>query len=238
VAVITKLVKGFDPDYPFKQQGRWAGDYFDVKGEPLGRWWGSGTAELGLEPGSEVDRKTYRLLVAEHLDPRDGETRLGRAPGNAAARAEALYQAKLTAEPHATHKRQFELRREAAREARQGPAYLELDNSFSKSISVFYASLGENARRARLAGDEEERKRWSGLLRELDEMIYAANQAGLDYFEREAGYTRSGYHGRRVDGAETGHFDEARLVMSQFLQHTSRDDDVHLHVHNIIATRR
>ena len=56
------------------------------------------------------------------------------------------------------------------------------------------------------------------------------------YFEREAGYTRSGYHGRRVDGQETGHFDEARLVFAQFLQHTSREDDPHLHIHNIIAT--
>ncbi len=236
MAVITKLVKGYDPDYPFKQQGRWAGDYFDVKGEPRGRWWGRGAAALGLAPGSEVDRKTHRLVIAEHLDPRDGKTRLGRAPGKAAARAEALYQEKLQAEPHATRKRQFELRREAQREARQGPAYFEVDNSFSKTISVFYASLGENARAARLAGNEEERKRWSGLLRELDEMIYAANQAGLDYFEREAGYTRSRSHAQRVDGQETGHFDEARLVMEQFLQHTSRDDDVHLHVHNVIAT--
>ena len=49
MAVITKLVKGCDPDYPFKQQGRWAGDYFDVKGESRGRWWGSGARELSGE---------------------------------------------------------------------------------------------------------------------------------------------------------------------------------------------
>ena len=236
MAVITKLVKGFDPDYPWKQMGAAAGDYFVVKGEPRGRWWGSGARELDLEPGSEVDRKAYRQLIAEHLDPRDGETRLGRAPGNAAARAEALYQEKLAAEPHATLKRQFELRREAAREARQGPAYLELDNSFSKTVSVLYASIGENARSARQSEDQEGMAYWGGLLREFDEMLYAANQAGLSYFEREAGYTRSGYHGRRVDGQESGHFDEARLVFAQFLQHTSREDDVHLHIHNIIAT--
>jgi hypothetical protein len=169
VAVITKLVKGFDPDYPFKQQGRWAGDYFDEKGEPLGRWWGSGAAALGLAPGSEINRETHKKVIADHLDPRTG-ARLGRSPGNAAARAEALYQAKLEAEPHATLKRQFELRREAAKEARQGPVYLELDNSFSKSFSVWYASIGENARSARLAGDEGERAWWSGLLREIDEM--------------------------------------------------------------------
>jgi conjugative relaxase-like TrwC/TraI family protein len=236
VAVITKLVKGFDPDYPWKQMGATAGDYFLVKGEPRGRWWGSGAAGLGLEPGSEVDRKAYRQLIAEHLDPRDGETRLGRAPGTAAARAEALYREKLKAEPHATFRRQFELRREAAREARQGPAYLELDNSFSKSITTFWALLGENARSARLSGDKEAMAYWGGLLHEFDEMLYAANQAGLSYFEREAGYTRSGYHGRRVGGQEAGHFDEARLVFAQFLQHTSREDDPHLHVHNIIAT--
>jgi TrwC relaxase/AAA domain len=236
MAVITKLVKGFDPDYPFKQQGRWSGDYFDVKGEPRGRWWGSGAAALGLGPGSEIDRDTHRQVIADHIDPRDGTTRLGRSPGNAAARAEALYQAKLEAEPHATLKRQFELRRQAAKEARQGPVYLELDNSISKSISVFYASIGESARSARLAGDQDAREYRAGLLREFDEMIYAANQAGLDYFEREAGFTRSGYHGRRVDGQESGHFDKARLVMEQFLQHTSRSDDVHLHVHNLIAT--
>jgi TrwC relaxase len=236
VAVITKLVKGYDVNYPFKQQGRWSGDYFDVKGEPRGRWWGSGAAALSLAPGSEIDRDTHRQVIADHIDPRDGKTRLGRSPGNAAARGEALYQEKLRAEPHATCKRQFELRREAAREAHQGPVYFELDNSISKSLSVFYASIGESARSARLAGDDEARAQRGALLREFDEMIYAANQAGLDYFEREAGYTRSGFHGRRVEGVETGHFDQARLVMEQFLQHTSRSDDIHLHVHNLIAT--
>jgi len=119
VAVITKLVKGFDADYSWKQMSAAAGDYFLVKGAPKGRWSGAGAAELGLEPG--LARKAYRQLIAEHLDPRDGETRLGRAPGNAAARAEKLYQEKLAAEPYATLRRQFELRREAAREARQGP---------------------------------------------------------------------------------------------------------------------
>src|SRR5258708_4312296 len=108
VAVITKLVKGYDPDYPFKQQGRWAGDYFDVKGEPRGRWWGSGAAALGLAPGSEVDRKTHQMVIGDHLDPRDGKTRPGRAPGNAAARAEAPHQEKLKAQPHAAPQRQPE----------------------------------------------------------------------------------------------------------------------------------
>ena len=36
MAVITKLVKGFDPNYPWKQMGAAAGGYFLVKGEPRG----------------------------------------------------------------------------------------------------------------------------------------------------------------------------------------------------------
>src|SRR5258708_21751301 len=145
VAVITKLVKGYDIDYPLKQQGRWAGDYFDVKGEPRGRWWGSGAAALGLAPGSEVDRKTHRLVIAEHLDPRDGDTRLGRAPGSAAARAEAIYQAKLQAEPHATRKRQFDLRRAGQPGAGEGAAYFACLTSISNAILPLYTPPGQDA---------------------------------------------------------------------------------------------
>ena len=44
-----------------------------------------------------------------------------------------------------------ELRIEAAKRARMSPLYMDLTVSFSKSISVFHASLGENARLARQA---------------------------------------------------------------------------------------
>ena len=100
---------------------------------------------------------------------------------------------------------------------------------------MFYASLGENLRQAKLAGDQEGAEYWAGLIAEVDEMIHAANQAGLDYFEREAGYVRTGYHGGRVDGQETGQWHEAGLAVASFLQHTSRADDIQLHVHNVIA---
>jgi hypothetical protein len=35
-------------------------------------------------------------------------------------------------------------------------------------------------------------------------MIWQAVNAGLAYFQREAGYTRSGSHNTRVHGRETG----------------------------------
>ena len=47
--------------------------------------------------------------------------------------------------------------------------------------------------------------------------------------------TRTGYHGARVDGQETGRFEEALITVSSWLQGTSRDGDPQDHVHNQIA---
>ncbi len=66
-------------------------------------------------------------------------------------------------------------------------------------------------------------------------MIWQAVQAGFGYFQREAGYTRTGSHGTRVHGRETGQWHEADLAVAHWLQHTSRDGDMQLHVHSQIA---
>ena len=107
--------------------------------------------------------------------------------------------------------------------------------SLSKSISIFHASLGENARLARQAADHEGDKYWSALVGEVDDMIWQAVHAGFGYFQREAGYTRTGSHGTRVHGRETGQWHEADLAVAHWLQHTSRDGDMQLHVHSQIA---
>ena len=66
-------------------------------------------------------------------------------------------------------------------------------------------------------------------------MIWQAVHAGFGYFQREAGYTRTGSHGTRVHGRETGQWHEADLAVAHWLQHTSRDGDMQLHVHSQIA---
>ena len=54
------------------------------------------------------------------------------------------------------------------------------------------------------------------------------NAAALDYLQREAGQTRAGYH-------PGGRWEDAReWVIASFRQHTSRDGDPQLHVHNLI----
>ena len=187
---------------------------------------------LGLEPGQIVERGPYDLLFGERKAP-DG-TPLGRPPGSGQNAAD-LYARLLAAEPQATAERKRELRLEATRQARQSPLYFDLTLSLSKSISIFHASLGENARLAHLAGDEAGDQYWSGLVDEVDAMIWRAVRAGFGYFQREAGYTRTGSHHARVDGRETGQWHEADLAVAHWLQHTSRDGDMQLHVHSQIA---
>jgi conjugative relaxase-like TrwC/TraI family protein len=240
VAVVATLSKGYDLDYIWKQVDRSAvkdaASYYiqasETGGEPPGRWWGPGARALGFEPGQTVERKPYDLLFGERRAP-DG-TKLGRPPGDSRKAAD-VYAALLAAEPHATAERKRELRIEAARQARQSPLYFDLTVSLSKSISIFHASLGENARLARQAGDAAGDQYWTALVAEVDDMIWQAVHAGFVYFQREAGYTRTGSHNSRVHGRDTGQWHEADLAVAHWLQHTSRDGDMQLHVHSQIA---
>jgi conjugative relaxase-like TrwC/TraI family protein len=193
---------------------------------------GPGARALGLEPGQVVEREPYDLLFGERKAP-DGAP-LGRPPGSG-RKAAGIYAGLLAAEPHATGERKRLLRLEAARQARQSPPFFDLTLSLSKSVSIFHASLGENARLAREAGDAAGEEYWAGLVAEVDAMIFQAVHAGFGYFQREAGYTRTGSHGRRVGGRETGQWHEADLAVAHWLQHTSRDGDMQLHVHSQIA---
>ena len=81
-----------------------------------------------------------------------GRHSAGQAAGSGRKAAD-LYVQLLAAEPHATAERKHELRIQATRRARQSPLFFDLTISLSNPISIFHASLGENARLARQAGD-------------------------------------------------------------------------------------
>src|SRR5215472_4963778 len=240
MAIVATLTKGYDLDYIWRQVDRGpakdAASYYiqasETGGEPPGRWWGPGARALGLEHGQTVERKPYDLLFGERKAP-DG-TPLGRPPSGGRKAAD-LYAQLLAAEPHATSERKRELRTEAVKKARQSPLFFDLTLSLSKSISIFHASLGENARLARQANDQAGDQYWSALVAEVDDMIWQAVHTGFAYFQREAGYTRTGSHHTRVHGRETGQWHEADLAVAHWLQHTSRDGDMQLHVHSQIA---
>ena len=240
MAVVVTVAKGYDLDYIWKTQGqasaaRTPGGYYinaAQAGEPPGRWWGPGARALGFTSGQVVERKPYDA-VYQQRDPRTG-AKLGRPRGRYATFADHLAQLKA-AEPHATAERVIELEREAAQATRQPAVYTDVTVSFSKSISVLHASIRENARRARLTGDDRALAYWSGREQKFQEILHRANQAVLDYLQEWAGVTRTGYHGVRVDGQEPGRFEEAGLVVTSWLQGTSRDGDPQDHIHNQIA---
>jgi conjugative relaxase-like TrwC/TraI family protein len=239
MAVVATLSKGYDLDYVWKQVDRGpakdaAGYYIQASesgGEPPGRWWGPGAKALGFGPGQLVERAPYDLLFGQREAP-DG-TSLGKPPGG--RKAQDTYARLLAGEPHATAERRRGLRIEATKQARQSPLFFDLTISLSKSISIFHASLGENARLARGSGDRNGDQYWSDLVAEFDDMIWQAVHTGFGYFQREAGYTRTGSHNTRVHGRETGQWHEADLAVAHWLQHTSRDGDMQLHVHSQIA---
>jgi hypothetical protein len=239
VGVVVTAASGFDLEYAWRGQAagveRTAGGYYmnaAQAGEAPGRWFGAGAAALGLAEGLQVERSVYGA-VFDQKHPVTGE-QLGRR--RAAGNSYRLHLAGLlAAEPHATAERKLELQREAARLTRQTAPYTDVTVSFSKSISVLHASIRENARRARQVGDQALAGWWDAREQEFQDVLQAANRAALRHAETWAGLTRTGNHAGRVDGQETGRFEQARIAVASWLQFTSRDGDPQDHIHNQVA---
>jgi len=239
VAVVVTAVSGYDLGYVWRGAGqepeKSAGGYYmnaAQGGEAPGRWFGPGAEALGLADGGRVERDPYDAVYRQ-VDPRTGE-KLGRAPGQYVS-YEAHLERLLAAEPHATAERRLDLEREARRLTREPAPYTDVTVSFSKSISILHASIRENARRARQAGDADGGAYWDGRDVAFQEVLQAANRAALEHAQRWAGVTRTGYHGAKVDGQETGKFELADVTVSSWLQGTSRDGDPQDHIHNQVA---
>ncbi len=241
MAAVVTAASGYDLGYVWKGQAQGgaqreqsAGGYYinaAQAGEAPGRWFGRGAEALGFQPGQQVDRKPYEAVYRQ-ADPRDG-TQLGRKPGGYAKYADHLGKL-LAAEPHATSERLAELERQAAQATRKSPAYTDVTVSLSKSVSILHASIRENARQARLAGDGEAVAYWDAREAEYQQILQDANRAGLEHLERWA-VTRTGYHGKRVDGQDPGRYEDAAMIVTSWLQGTSRDGDPQDHIHNQIA---
>ena len=199
----------------------------------------AGCPELGLPVGSQVDNKVMERLYGAFIDPRDPEheATLGRAPsgfaGNndkVAARIAGAARGRAGGDAGAPRPDHHAGAEGAARRG----VLLRRD--------VLGAQVGQPAARivagqgaAGPSGWPGRARRSSGRrgLRRCGTRIMAGNQAMLDYLQREAGYSRAGYHskgsGRFVDAHE--------WVIASFAQHTSRDNDPQLHVHNAILNR-
>lgn len=242
MAVVVTCKSGDDLEYVWINQpeGEPARDqtgyYIDASdAEAPGRWWlgdPSAGEALGLETGQQVEKAAY-LAVYKQVNPATGE-KIGSSPGNYAKFEDNLAR-KLAAEPHATEARKQELRAEAHKETRVGYPYTDVTVSFSKDVSLLGAGIRENLRQAREAGDAAGQAYWADCLSRFQECLQAGNRAALEYLQEWGGITRTGHHGTRVDGKEPGRFEDAALVISSWLQGTSRAGDPQEHVHNQVA---
>ena len=236
------ISSGYDPGYLTRAVATGRENYYlsavAEHGEPPGIWAGLGCPELGLPIGSQVDNKVMERLYGGFIDPRDPDhmATLGRAPSGFARnndKVAALIAERLAAEPEATQERRDEIIMQAMKERRAAVYFFDATFSVPKSVSLLHASLQLKAHEARQAGREGLAEQWAAGAEAVWDAIMAANRAMLQYLQREAGYSRAGYHskssGRFVDAHE--------WIIASFAQHTSRDNDPQLHVHNAILNR-
>jgi hypothetical protein len=254
------IAVGYDPGYLLRESSQGAEGYYLSAvaeiGEPPGVWTGRAGAGLGLPAGSEVDPAAMTALYGDLADPRDpaftdpdvpaeDKERLGSAPRQYRTAGQIL-DGLLAAEPDATPERAGQLEIQARQHARAAVMFFDFTFSADKSVSILHASLQAAALRAGQDGRAGEAAHYAGLAGVVEQSVRAGAAAAVEYLQDEAGYSRAGYHGavpRDEDGrplAEhaTGRYVDAHdWVVASFLQHTSRDGDPQLHVHNAILNR-
>ena len=251
MAVVGSLRRGTDASYPFRAIAATQAEavnplnYYlspaESGGEPPGRWAGENLPRLGFQAGQVVDRAVFVPLYEQHTDLRDasGKTRLGNKPQQFASWGE-IYEGMLAAEPAASPARRAELKAQAKATTRHAVPFWDWTVSLSKTISLAHGGYLAAAERARQAGNETLARHREWQARRVIAAAEEANAAGLAYYQREAGITRTGYH--RGSGAESraelGRFEDARKWMAAtFLQHISRSGDPQLHFHNLILNK-
>ena len=122
----------------------------------------------------------------------------------------------------------------AHEESRRSAPYTDVTVSLVKSVSIFHTSIKENERQERLAGNEDAARLVGHPDPEVQAALQAANQAAMQHLQDWA-QTRVGSGVARVNGEDTVRFEPTGLVVSSWLQGTSRDGDPQDHIHNQIA---
>jgi hypothetical protein len=251
---VLSIAPGYDPRYLTRQVGAGAENYYlsavAEHGEPPGHWWGPGADELGLGDGAEVDAPVMEELYSTFFDPRDPnflrkdipdeeKARLGRKPPKYDNAAEKAFQAKLAAEPDADPERQKELLREAKGSVSQAVMHHDATFSPTKSVTLLHAGLQAAAVKAKAEGRLTDAATYEQAAEKVWNAVDAGAAASLHYLQEHAATARRGSHSQVIDGRSTGKWiDAGSWVVARFRQHTNREGEPHLHVHQAILNRQ
>ena len=144
-----------------------------------------------------------------------------------------MYAEALDAEPYTDPERREQLRLQAFKNERHNVAFYDVTFSVQKSVTVLHAAFEYQEVQARRAGDEEAAAAWAAHKQAVEAAIWAGHRAAMDYLAEHAGYSRVGHH-----GGGAGRFTDAHgLIVASFFQHTSRENDPHLHIHGAVLNR-
>ncbi|MET7843677.1 MobF family relaxase [Streptomyces sp. NPDC005356] len=235
-------------------------------GEPAGIWLGDGAADLGLtgEIDHDLMSDMYSKLTHPHLHESVRQSlseitaergtdeykaqvaaiydaaRVGRKPYDYTRSTEQKVEAALEKlGPDATPEQRRDAELNVRQNAPTSRTYYDVTFSVPKSYSLLHAGFQIEAQRLREAGDLEGAAAAAEKADLVWESVMEGVQAGLEFLQEEAGYARDGRHGAKdAEGAPTGRqVDAHRWTIASFRQHTSRDNDPQLHVHNGIWNR-
>jgi conjugative relaxase-like TrwC/TraI family protein len=250
---MLSIAPGYDPKYLTRAVGRGAENYYLAAvvehGEPAGRWWGLGAEALGLAHGTEVDGAVMEPLYEDFLDPRDPEFASDEVPVEDKARLgrkksqfkdwQEIYAKAAASEPEASPERLRVLQIKAKREARQAVIHHDATFSPAKSVTLVHAGLLASALKAERNGDMELAEGYRKAAGVVEDAVMAGAAASLRYLQENAGEARVGYHGTSTEQRSTGRWMEAGgWVVARFLQHTNREGEPQLHVHQAILNRQ
>ncbi|MEJ8662288.1 MobF family relaxase [Streptomyces sp. MS1.AVA.4] len=235
-------------------------------GEPAGIWLGEGANDLGLtgevnhelmsdmyskfthpELHAQVRASLSAITVERGTDEYKAEVaaiydaaRVGRKPYDYTKSTDEKVAAALEKlGPDATPEQRCEAELKVRQNAPTSRSYYDVTFSVPKSYSLLHAGFQIEAQRLREAGDLEGAAAAAAKADQVWECVMEGVEAGLEFLQDEAGYARDGRHGAKdADGAPVGRqVDAHRWTVASFRQHTSRDNDPQLHVHNAIWNR-
>ena len=235
---MLSLHTGYDTAYLTDAVG--SSDYYTGgAGEPPGYWQGAGAAALGL--AGQVDGEVMRRLYHEDIGP-DGQV-LGRRqrPGNYPAASGSLHkriEAEVAERVAAaggiiTPEEVREIRLRLRAQWRNRVPFYDYTFSVPKSVSVLWASLLQAEAEAKAEHREADAELYAWRAEQIRGAVKHANDRMIKLAEQRLAYVRTGHH-----SATSGEWRDAHgFIAASFQQHTNREGDPQLHVHNAIANR-